>query len=892
METFTERPPLMHALDKLFSPESVALIGASEREGSVGRLVLTNLIEASFSGSLYAVNPKHQEILGIRAYPDINSIEGPVEMAVIVTPPPSISDLIDACGKKGVRIVVIITAGMDARQAEQIAGRAKSWGVRIVGPNCLGVMRPSRGLNATFSKAAAKPGNLALVSQSGALCTAILDWATATDVGFSSVISMGDALDIDFGEILDFLLADPETSSILIYVEGIRSARRFISALRAAARTKPVLVLKVGRNEIGSKAALTHTGSIVGKDAVFGAALRRAGTVRVKTYSQLFAAAKILSAPNRPTGDRLAIITNGGGPGVMAADTASDCGVKLASLSDETLRELDAILPSNWSRGNPVDLIGDATTERFEKGVELCMTDPGVDAVLVMLTPQAMTEPEKVAEAMVRVSKRQRKMMLMSWMGEASVASSRKAFDREKIPSFRSPETAVESFSYLASYHRNQQLLLQVPGPLSEQDAPDLEGARILIEAALSEKRHVLNEIESKALLAAFHIPISQTFVAHSPSEAMLLAVEIGFPLAMKIHSPDISHKSDAGGVKLNITNAKEVANAYRQIMDNVALKRPDAKIDGISIQPMLNRPNRREVMVGVTTDPVFGPVISFGAGGTSVEALGDAALALPPLNHYLIDDLISRTKISAMLGQFRSMLPVDRAALENVLLRISEMICELPWLREMDINPLIIDDAGAIAVDARIIIDYPASGETYGHMAIYPYPTRLEREWLLSDGTLITIRPIRPEDAEAEQTFVKRLSEQTRYMRFFTSINELSPQMLSRFTQIDYDREMAFIAMTAEKGEEVEVGVARYIVDAAGEFCEFAIVIADDWQHKGLGAKLMHYLMESAKEKGVKRMVGDVLAANTHMLDLMAALGFSLKSTPEASIRRVEKNL
>ena len=883
----------MHALDTLFSPESVALIGASEREGSVGRLVLSNLIEANFQGKLYAVNPKHESILGIRAYPDINTIDGDVDMAVIVTPPNSIPELMDSCGRKGVKVAVIITAGMDRLQTEQISSRAKSWGIRIVGPNCLGVMRPSRGLNATFGKAGAKPGNLALVSQSGALCTALLDWATATDVGFSSVISMGDALDIDFGEILDFLLADPETSSILIYVEGIKSSRRFLSALRAAARTKPVLVLKVGRNEIGSRAAQTHTGSIVGADAVFGAALRRAGTVRVKTYSQLFAAAKVLSAPNRPKGDRLAIVTNGGGPGVMAADSAADCNIALAALSDETIRDLDAFLPANWSRGNPVDIIGDATTERFAKGVEACMKDPQVDAVLVMLTPQAMTEPKQVADALVELSKRERKMMLACWMGESSVASSRKEFDLARIPSFRSPETAVESFSYLASYHRNQQLLLQVPGSLSQDHAePDVEGARILIEGALAEKRHILNEIESKALLAAFHIPVSQTFVARSPSEAMLLAIEIGFPLAMKIHSPDITHKSDVGGVRLNIANSREVANAYREIMENVTRAMPGAKIEGISIQPMLNRPNRREVMVGVTTDPVFGPVVSFGAGGTAVEALGDVALSLPPLNHHLIQDMISRTKISKMLGAFRAMPAIHREALENVLLRISEMICELPWLREMDINPLIVDETGSIAADARIIVDYPATGAPYGHMAIYPYPSRLEREWLLSDGTLVTIRPIRPEDAEAEQEFVKNLSEQTRYMRFFAPIRELTPQMLSRFTQIDYDREMAFIAMTTEKGREIELGVTRYVVDASGESCEFAIVIADEWQHKGLGAKLMLYLMESAREKGVKKMWGDVLAANAPMLDLMSALGFSSGPTQDPAIRRLERTL
>ncbi len=882
----------MHSLDALFSPESVALIGASEREDSVGRLVLSNLLEAGFKGRLYAVNPRRKKILGLPAHPDIASIEGTVEMAVIATPPESIPGLIDACGKKGVKVVVIVTAGLDDFQTVQTAERAKSWGIRVVGPNCLGVMRPMVGLNATFSKAAAKPGRLALVSQSGAICTAILDWALAADVGFSSVISMGDTLDVDFGEILDFLLADPETSSILLYVEGIRSARRFMSALRAAARTKPVLVLKVGRNETGSKAALTHTGAIVGKDAVFGAALRRAGTVRVKTYSQLFAAARVLSSPNRPKGDRLVIVTNGGGPGVMAADSAADCGVKLAVLSNETLEKLNAFLPSNWSRGNPVDLIGDATVERYEKSVTLCMEDPNVDAALVLLTPQAMTEPEKVAGAMIGISRKTRKMMLLCWMGEESVSSSRKMFDLEKIPGFGSPETAVESFSYLAAYHQNQELLLQVPGPFSEQAPPDAEGARILIEAALSEKRHVLSEIEAKALLAAFRIPISQTFVAHSPSEALLLAVEIGFPLAMKIHSPDISHKSDVGGVRLNITDAKEVANAYREIMAAVAKARPDAKLEGISIQPMLNRPNRRELMIGVTTDPVFGPVISFGAGGTSAEALGDAALALPPLNRYLIEDLISRTRIAGMLGEFRAMPPIDRAALERVLTRVSEMVCELPWLREMDINPLIVDESGAIAVDARIIVDYPEGNEPYRHMAIYPYPARLKREWLLADGTIVTIRPIRPEDAEAEQQFVRNLSEETRYMRFFTPIAELTPQMLSRFTQIDYDREMAFIAMTTEKGAETEVGVARYVADASGESCEFAIVIADEWQHKGLGAKLMLYLMESAKEKGIRHMQGDVLAANTPMLDLMAALGFQARATADNSVRRVSKAL
>ncbi|HMK13980.1 MAG TPA: acetate--CoA ligase family protein, partial [Burkholderiales bacterium] len=651
---------MKHYLNSLFAPQSVAVIGASNRPQSVGRLVYKNLLNGKFKGTLYAVNPKHTEILGQPAYPTIQAIGKPVELAVIVTPPAAVASVIDSCGAAGVKAAVIITAGFGetgeagVKLQRELMERAKFHGVRIIGPNCLGIMRPSIGLNATFSKGGAKAGKLALVSQSGALCTAVLDWARSAGVSFSAVVSMGDAADLDFGEILDYLLGDPETNSILLYIEGIRDARRFLSALRAAARTKPVVVIKAGLHLSGSKAAATHTGALVGSDMVFDAALRRAGTVRVKTYAQLFAAVEILASGCRPKGNRLAIVTNGGGPGVLAADCAAENGIVLSNLSQVSLKELNRVLPANWSHGNPVDIVGDADVSRYEAAVSVCLQDPEVDSVLTMLSPQAMTNAESVAQGVIRLAKQTNKTLLACWMGEAAVRSSRAAFERENIPVFSTPESAVEAFGYLAAYHRNQQLLLQAPSPLSQQQQPDLEGAQTLIESALAQKRKVLNEAEAKALLAAFHIPVAQTLVARSPADALVLAEQIGFPVAVKIYSPDIVHKSDVGGVRLNINNGKDLLAAYHDIIAQLNKVRPEARIEGIAVEPMLSKPHAREVMIGVTTDALFGPVIAFGAGGITVEIEQDQALALPPLNHHLIENLISRTRVAKMLGNFR----------------------------------------------------------------------------------------------------------------------------------------------------------------------------------------------------------------------------------------------
>jgi len=889
-----------HYLTPLFAPKSVAVFGASDRVDAVGQIVFQNMLESGFQGALYPVNSKNAEVQGHKAYASISAIEEKVELVVIATPPQTVPSIIEECGKHGVKAAVIITAGFgeigpEGKELErQVLENAKRYGIRLVGPNCLGVMRPNIGLNATFNKGGANVGNLALVSQSGALCTAILDWAQMNDVGFSSVVSMGSSADVDFGEILDYLVSDPDTQNILMYIEGIRESRRFMSSLRAAARVKPVILIKVGRHEAGSKAAMSHTASLVGSDDAFDAAVRRAGVVRVKTVTELFSAAKALSCGFHPSGNRLAIVTNGGGPGVMATDRASDLGLVMASLSDTTMERLNQVLPPNWSHGNPVDVIGDAQVDRYQHAVTVCLEDPNVDGVLTILTPQAMTKPLEAAQAVIALSNQYKKPLLTCWMGEAQVADSRKAFATARTPNFRTPEPAVEVFSYLSEYYKNQKLLKQMPGPLSDHLAPDVEGARMVIEGALLDKRKVLSEMESKALLSAFHIPVAQTMVAHSPNEALLIAQQLGFPVAMKVNSRDISHKSDAGGVMLNLANAQAVRAAYHEITENIKRNRPEAHMEGISIQPMIIKPNGRELMVGVINDPVFGPVITFGAGGTMVEVMGDRSVTLPPLNTFLVKDLIQGTRISKLLGAFRHMPAADMAALENVLLRVSEMVCELPMLMEMDINPLIVDEHGVLAADARVVVDFrQPSADRYAHMAIYPYPTHLLSHWQLADGMDITIRPIRPEDAELVQGFVHNLSEESRYFRFMNSVQELSQEMLVRFTQIDYSREMALIAVTEEHGKEVEIGVARFSTNPDGESCEFALVVADSMHGKGLGQKLMMAVMDAARSKGLRVIEGEVLRNNADMLHLMDRLGFKVETSAEdENIKSVRKVL
>ena len=892
-----------HYLNPLFAPKSVAVFGASDRIDSVGQIVFKNMLDSGFKGQLYPINSKNPTVQGQKAYATIGAIGDPVELVVIATPPKTLPGIIEECGIHGVKAAVIITAGFGevghegAALEHQLLENARHYNIRLIGPNCLGIMRPSIGLNATFNKGSANVGNIALISQSGALCTAILDWATLNDVGFSSVVSMGSSTDVDFGEILDYLVSDPQTRSILMYIEGIRNSRSFMSALRAAARIKPVILVKVGRHPAGSKAAMSHTASLVGADDVFDAAIRRVGVVRVQNVTELFTAARSLACGFRPTGNRLAIVTNGGGPAVMAADRASDLGLVMATLSDATVEYLNKYLPPNWPHCNPVDIIGDAQADRYQHAVTACLNDENVDGVLAILTPQAMTKPLESAQVLIDIGNKNtnNKPLLTCWMGETQVAESRKAFTKAHRPHFRTPEVAVEVFSHLYDYYRNQKMLMQMPGPLAPHHIePDVAGARLIIEGAMQDHRKILTEMESKALLSSFHIPVAHTMIAHSPSEALLIAQQLGFPVAMKINSHDISHKSDAGGVLLNLNSSHAVLSAYQHIIDTVHLNMPNAKIDGISIQPMIVKPNGRELMVGVTNDPVFGPVITFGAGGTSVEIMGDRAVALPPLNHFLVKELIQGTHIAKMLGKFRNFPPANVEALEDILLRVSEMVCELPLLQEMDINPLILDEDGVLAVDARVIVEFrQPSADRYAHMAIYPYPTQLVTQWQMTDGTDITIRPMRPEDAMLVKQFVHELSDESKYFRYMNSVQELTEEMLARLTQLDYSRELALVAVVEEFGKEVGLGVSRYAINPDGKTCEFALVIADNISGKGLGQKLMVSLMDAARSNGLSVIEGEVLNNNHKMLKLMNRLGFELKSSEEdQGVMKVSKVL
>ncbi|MCB9642461.1 MAG: bifunctional acetate--CoA ligase family protein/GNAT family N-acetyltransferase [Myxococcales bacterium] len=885
-----------HYLERFFSPRSIAVIGATDREGSVGRQILENLIQASFQGELYPVNPKHDELLGLRCYPEVGAIGAQVDLAVIVTPAKTLPSLVRACGEEDIRSALVISAGFSEIGAAgehlqaQMLEEARRAGVRLMGPNCLGFMRPSLGLNATFSKGVALPGHLALVSQSGALCTSILDWAQESGVGFSTVASLGDLADVGFGEVLEYLALDPDTHSILLYIEGVRHTRRFMSGLRTAARLKPVIVIKVGRHKQGALAAHSHTGSLVGMDDVFDAALERAGVVRVFSIDQLFSTAQLLASGHRVRGGRLGIVTNGGGPGVMVTDRAVDLGVELSSLSEKTLDKLNALLPAHWSHNNPVDILGDAAPSVYQDVVSVCLQDEKIDGLLVMLAPQAMTAPSEAAQAVVDAIEKQKKPVLTSWMGGAQVAEGRAIFAKHHVPHFSSPEAAVEAFSSLARYHHNQALLLQTPGPLSDARPPDVEGARLIIEGALAQGRKQLNQIESKAILRAFHIPTVQAIEAKSPHEALVVAETLGFPVAMKVQSDAILHKTDVGGVRLGIRDAAQVRSTFNELMAEVQLHRPEAKIDGVIIEQMVHSSSSREVMVGVVRDQVFGPAISFGMGGVYVEVLRDRAIALPPLNVFLIQRMIERTKASKLLGEFRGQPAANMEALEGVLLRVSEMVCELPWIVEMDINPLFVDADGAVALDARIIVErLSVLPRRYGHMALHPYPSHLIKRLQLTCGTNLTIRPIRPEDAKIELEFVRGLSAESRYFRFMHALQELSTRDLVRFTQLDYDREMALIAVLDQDGEgEVEVGVARYSINADGQSCDFALVVADAWQGKGLGSRLMHELIEAARARGLAEMRGDILSDNHNMLKLVRSLGFSCRLNEEdATLQR-----
>jgi len=815
----------------------------------------------------------------------------------VVTPARTVPGIVADAAAAGIRAVLVLTSGFAESGAEgkkiqeEMLAAAKKGGVRILGPNCLGLMRTDCGLNATFALTPALAGGLALVSQSGAICGALLDWAHAAGIGFSSVVSLGGAADVDFGEVLDFLVSDRATQAILLYVEGIRDARRYLSSLRAAARVKPVVALKVGRYAGGAHAASSHTGALVGSDAVFDAALRRAGTVRVKTYTQLFAAARGLAGGRFPEGERLAIVTNGGGPGVIAADSAAENGVPLAVLSPQTISLLDKKMPPQWSRGNPIDIIGDAPPGRFADATAAALADPNVDAVLAMYSPVAVTEPEAAARAVADAARGSAKPVIAAWLGDINPSAAKSHLESHGVPNFYTPENAVEAFSFLGTYRRNQAQLLEVPSAASfsrASAAANLGEAVAIRDAAIKAGRSLLTEHESKALLAAFGLPVPRDIVAKSRDAAVAAARDIGFPVALKIHSPDIAHKSDVGGVRLSLQNADMAAAAFDEMLRNARALRPDARLEGVLVQPMLRFAHAREVLAGVATDPVFGPVISFGAGGVAVEAVRDTAVALPPLNAALARELIGRTRIARLLGAYRNVPAADLDALVEILCGLSRLVCAAAWVKEIDLNPVLSHPGGAVIADARVLIDPQrlATPARYSHMAIHPYPAELETELELRDGVRVPLRPMRPEDVELEKRFFDGLSDRSRFQRFMQHLPQLPPKMLARFTQLDYDRELALVALHA--GEFIAVG--RYAPNADGETAEFALVVADAWQGRGLGRRLLERLREEARKAGYKALYGNIMEANHEMLDLARRLGFTVESREGADVTVISR--
>ncbi len=878
-----------HFLTPLFSPASIIVI-AGNRDEVDSQTAQSQVLRQALRAQRFAGTLTFLDLHTSGTLADLANTQA--DLAIVAVAAAEVVAALEVVGRIKCRAALVISNGFNATQAAELQRIAKRDGVHLLGPNTLGFQRPHLMLNASVAGSLSAPGTLALVSQSGSLTASILDWAQKSGVGFSTVISLGPHTAVDMVQVLDFLAHDARTQSIVVYLEGISNARRFMSALRAAANAKPVVVLKAGRLSFGNRAAFTHSGTMAGSDIVFDAALRRAGAVRVRSFVALFSAAKCLASRYRPVGRRLAVVTNGGGPGVLAADWISEINLQLGCLTPEQAQALQPQLSSLASLSDLIDISEEATAEQFSVAVQAAAYASQIDGVLAIFSPKVGRDSAQVAQTLADMHKQLGKPLFTCWMGDASVGEGRRILSEALIPTFRTPEAAVGAFGNIASFYQNQLLLQQTPSPLSDLTKPDIEGARMLIESVLAERRKALTEMESKSLLAAFHIPVTKTILARNVNEAIMIATQMGFPLALKIDSPDISHKSDVQGVALNVMNAVGVRDTFVEMMQVVARLRPDARINGVTIQKMSGHRRGREICIAMVIDEPFGPVIAFGAGGTMIELINDRVMELPPLNQYLARRLIERARVAQTLGEWRAAPPVDMEALEHVLLRVSEMVCELPQLRELEINPIIVDESGAVAVDARIVVaNTPPQARQYNHLAILPYPSRHEQLWPLSGGGDYTVRPIHPDDAGMLQEFVRRLSPESRYFRFVSYMQELPATLLSRFTLIDYDREMALVAVYREMqtdadGVSVEVsrivGVSRYITNPDSDTCEFSLVVADDFKGRGLGSRLMLSIMEVAREKGMTEINGLVLASNTVMLKLMKGLGFSVKAFPE----------
>lgn len=885
-------------LDRLFKPASVALIGASRRERSVGKVIARNLFNAGFDGPVMPVNPREASIEGVLAYKSVADLPVVPDLAVIATPPATVPGLIAELGARGTKAAVVITAGFgemgeEGRKLQQaVLDAARPHLLRVIGPNCLGIMVPGQGLNASFCHVPPLKGDIALVAQSGAIVTSIVDWATPRGIGFSHLVSLGAMSDVDFGDMLDYLAQDSSVRAILLYVEAITNARKFMSAARAASRSKPVIVIKAGQSEEGSRAASSHTGALAGADAVYDAAFRRAGMLRVGELDELFSAVETLATGVQIKGDRLAILTNGGGVGVLATDALIAGGGRLAQLAPETIEQLNKVLPPTWSHGNPVDIIGDADGKRYADALNILLADRNCDGVLVLNCPTAVADGRDAAQAVVDIvhARNQRGggdrkvPILTNWLGEQQAAPARRLFDAARIPNYHTPNQAVTAFLHLVRYHRNQELLMETPTSVAEQFDVDMAAARARIDAALAENRPWLSEYEAKEVLRAYGIPCVQTVTAASPAEAERAAKRLGGRIALKILSPDITHKSDIGGVALNLKPEQVWAEAEAMI-ERIRSAYPEARIEGFTVQEMAHRPGAHELIVGMVDDSLFGPVILFGAGGTAVEVVGDKALSLAPLNINLAHEAMARTRVFKLLKGYRNRPPADMDAIALALTKISQLVIDFPEIAELDINPLFADEQGILALDARIRV-VPATEQAKRRLAIRAYPKRLEHKVTLRDGREFIIRPIRPEDEPAIHDQVAATSVEDLRLRFFAPLRRLSHQMAARLTQIDYDREMALVAIPTDMidgdGKGPIFGVVRITADPNNERAEYAVLVRSDMKGKGLGSLLMREILAYAKDRGIHEVFGEVLRENVQMLGLCRDLGFRAHDNPD----------
>jgi acetyltransferase len=874
-------------LKHVFHPARVAVIGASSRPGSVGQAVFRNLLQAGFAGDVFPINLQHEEVQGHRAWARLEDLPAPADLAVICTPAATVPQLITECGQAGMRAVIILSAGFreigaaGAALEQAVLAAAQPFdGLRLIGPNCLGVISPQSKLNASFAAQMPAQGRIAFISQSGALCTSVLDWAARDQIGFSHFVSVGNMLEVGIGDLIDYFADDPQTEAIILYVESINEAREFLSAARAFARQKPIVAFKSGRFAETARAAASHTGAMAGVDAVYEAALSRAGIVRVHEIEDMFDCARLLARPLRPRGGRLAIVTNAGGPGVIAADCLIECQGELATFTPETLDRLNALLPPHWSQGNPVDVLGDAPPERFAAALECVLADEGTDAVLVILTPQAMTDPTGVAESLAPLAAHADKPVLTAWMGGPLVAEGVKRLHAAGIPHYSTPEKAVRAFSDLLTYSRRREILYETPEDIPVEFPLDRSKLRSVFDTILAQGVDLLNESLSKALLEAYEIPVTEPFVARSADDAVEFSRRLAFPVVMKVFSPDITHKTDVGGVALNLTGDAEVRAAFDRIVTSARQARPGARIDGVTVQQMRTDPAGHELIVGALRDPVFGPVLLVGVGGIATELYQDRALELPPLNARLARRMLQSLRSWPLLTGYRGRPAINVDRLIEVMMRTSYLVADYPEILELDINPLLVTPRDVVALDARIVLNHEAilhPVRPFSHLAIRPYPEEFVQSAMLTDGTLVKLRPIKPEDEPMWHALLAACSPESLWFRFLHLFQGTTHEMATRYCFIDYDREIGMVAEVETAGVRRLIGVGRLVADADHHEAEYAVLVADAWHGRGLGNLLTDTCIEICRKWGIRRITAETVPENHRMIHMFRRRGFEL---------------